>query len=91
MPSCLEKIISTRQWAFRFLLVQVETGQMSAVEAGQMSAVLKSSGFAWACGVFAGAPRRGLLGEESEEGGSVSIPLRTPSLFGLTFRCFGVV
>ena len=38
----------------------VETGQMSAAETGQMSAVLESSDFAWACGVFAGAPRRGL-------------------------------
>ena len=35
-----------------------------------MSAVAESSGSAWACGVLAGAPRRGLTrGEESEEGG----------------------
>ena len=34
------------------------------------AAVPESSGCAWACGVFSGAPRRGLTrGEESEEGG----------------------
>ena len=53
-------------------MTAVETEQMSAAETGQMSAVPESSGFAWACGVLAGAPRRGLTrGEESEEGGSV--------------------
>ncbi len=49
---------------------------MSSVETGQMSAVPESSGSAWACGVFSGAPRRGLTrGEESEEGGD-SVTLR---------------
>ena len=38
VPSCIEKFTSERQWAFRSLLVQVETGQMSAAETGQMSA-----------------------------------------------------
>ena len=38
MPSCIEKLTSERQRAFRSLLVQVGTGQMSAVETGQMSA-----------------------------------------------------
>ena len=38
-PSCIEKFTSERKVAFRSLLVQVETGQMSAVETGQMSAV----------------------------------------------------
>ena len=48
----------------------LETGQMSAAETGQMSAVPESSGLPSACGVFSGAPRRGLTrGEESEEGG----------------------
>ena len=43
---------------------------MSSVETGQMSAVPESSGLPSACGVFSGAPRRGLTrGEESEEGG----------------------
>ena len=43
---------------------------MSAAETGQMSAIPESSGSAWACGVFSGAPLRGLTrGEESEEGG----------------------
>ena len=52
----------------------VETGQMSAAETGQMSAVPESSGSAWACGVFSGAPRRGLTrGEESEEGGDSAL------------------
>ena len=45
------------------------------------------SGKLWLClGVrcLSGAPRRGLTwGEESEEGGSVSIRGRTPSLFGV--------
>ena len=51
-----------------------ETGQMSAAETGQMSAVAESSGFAWACGVVSGAPRRGLTrGEESEEGGDSAL------------------
>ena len=36
--SCIEKFTSERQWAFRSLLVQVETGQMSAVKTGQMPA-----------------------------------------------------
>ena len=35
---CIEKITSARQRAFRSLLVQVETGQMSAVETGHMTA-----------------------------------------------------
>ena len=39
VQSCIEKFTSARQRAFRSLLVQVETGQMSAAEAGQMSAV----------------------------------------------------
>ena len=61
----------------------VDTGQMSAAETGQMSAVPESSGSAWACGVLAGAPRRGLTrGEESEEGGSVHFRDRAPPLFG---------
>ena len=48
----------------------VVTGQMPAAETEQMSCVPESSGFAWACGVCSGAPRRGLTrGEESEEGG----------------------
>ena len=38
VQSCIEKFTSARQRAFRSLLVQVETGQMSAVETGQMSA-----------------------------------------------------
>ena len=38
VPSCIEKFTSERKVAFRSLLVQVETGQMSAVETGQMSA-----------------------------------------------------
>ena len=37
VQSCIEKFTSARQRAFRSLLVQVETGQMSAVETGQMS------------------------------------------------------
>ena len=36
VPSCIEKLTGERQWAFRSLLVQVETGQMSAAETGQM-------------------------------------------------------
>ena len=57
---------------------------MSAAETGQMSPVPESSGSAWACGVFSGAPRRGLTrGEETEEGGgSVHYGARVPSLFG---------
>ena len=39
VPSCIEKLTSERQRAFRSLLVQVETGQISAAETGQMSAV----------------------------------------------------
>ena len=39
VQSCIEKFTSARQRAFRSLLVQVETGQMSAAETGQMSAV----------------------------------------------------
>ena len=35
---CIEKFTSERKVAFRSLLVQVETGQMSAVETGQMTA-----------------------------------------------------
>ena len=38
VQSCIEKFTSARQRAFRSLLVQVETGQMSVVETGQMSA-----------------------------------------------------
>ena len=34
----------------------VETGKMSAAETRQMSAVLESSGFAWAGGVYQVAP-----------------------------------
>ena len=41
VPSCIEKLTSERQRAFRSLLVQVETGQMSAAETAQMSAVEK--------------------------------------------------
>ena len=53
-------------------ICSVETGQMCSVESGQICSVPESSGFAWACGVCSGAPRRGLTrGEESEEGGSV--------------------
>ena len=39
VPSCIEKLTGERKVAFRSLLVQVETGQMSAAEIGQMSAV----------------------------------------------------
>ena len=39
VQSCIEKFTSARQRAFRSLLVQVETGHMSAPETGQMSAV----------------------------------------------------
>ena len=39
VPSCIEKFTSERKVAFRSLLVQVETGPMSAAETGQMSAV----------------------------------------------------
>ena len=39
VPSCIEKFTSERKVAFRSLLVQVETGQMSAAETRQMSAV----------------------------------------------------
>ena len=67
----------------------VETGQMSAAETGQMSAVPESSGSAWACGVVAGAPRRGLTrGEESEEGGSVQYCVRAWQTSPSIFRCF---
>ena len=62
---------------------------MSSVETGQMSAVPESSGSAWACGVLAGAPRRGLTrGEESEEGG-VCVRLRQDGAEGpLHFSMF---
>ena len=67
----------------------VETGQMSAAETGQMSAVPESSGFAWACGVLAGAPRRGLTrGEESEEGGERALFIPGGSLGSLPFSMF---
>ena len=39
VPSCIEKFTSERKVAFRSLLVQVETEQMSTVETGQMSSV----------------------------------------------------
>ena len=39
VQACIEKFTSARQRAFRSLLVQVETGQMSAAETGRMSAV----------------------------------------------------
>ena len=72
------------------LMSAVETGQMSAAETGQMSAVPESSGSAWACGVFSGAPRRGLTrGEESEEGGgTVSGRRRTARGFPPFFDVF---
>ena len=63
------------------LMSAVETGQMSAgeigrmsgAETGQMSAVPESSGSAWACGVFSGAPRRGLTrGRSPRRGGACS-------------------
>ena len=38
VPSCIEKLASEHKVAFRSLLVQVETGQMSAVETKQLSA-----------------------------------------------------
>ena len=39
VSSCFEKFTSERQRAFQFLLVQVETGQVSAAETGQMCVV----------------------------------------------------
>ena len=35
VPSCMEKLTSERQWAFRSLLVQVETRQMYSIKTGQ--------------------------------------------------------
>ena len=45
VPPCIEKCTGERKVAFRSLLVQVETGQMSAAETGQMYVVPESSGF----------------------------------------------
>ena len=65
----------------------VGTVQMSSAETGQMSAVPESSGFAWACGAVAGAPRGGLTKGGGVRGGGERVPLsqdgeRTPSIFG---------
>ena len=35
VPSCIEKLTGERQWAFRSLLVQVETRQMYSIKTGQ--------------------------------------------------------
>ena len=65
---------------------------MSSVETGQMSAVPESSGSAWACGVFSGAPRRGLTrGEESEEGGECVHQRQDGAEDTSIFRFFGVL
>ena len=67
----------------------VETGQMSAAETGQMSAVPESSGSAWACGVFTGAPRRVCTrGEDSEERGAWTIAPGSPPSLGSPFDLF---
>ena len=67
----------------------VSTEDATAAGLRPAAVIPESSGSAWACGVFSGAPRRGLTrGEESEEGGSVDYHMRALPQHPLRFRCF---
>ena len=75
VQSCIEKFTSARQRAFRSLLVQVATGEISAAETEQMSAVETGQMSAAATGQMAAVETRQMKNSSSIETGQSPVSI----------------